>query len=294
MINMNNILIQNNKLRTQFVNYLMNLLINVNKNIILYYYKNLKSKDISTKSSNDDFVTIADKKSEKFISDQLIGFLGVNDILGEETAFLVKNYDKYLNNSLLWVVDPIDGTKNYINGKEEFCSMISLVSSMLPIATFIYYPLKNIFVYAFKNFGAYIVDTNTNISSKLLIKPYKSLKLVGSGGTKGIPENYRQSILNNLKINTERLFIGSAGIETIMLAKNEIQFIFHGRVTPWDHSPMNLITKEAGGCVYMAINKNEYDIKSKGSILATSNLQTWNNIRNLIIPSDDPYRKYKN
>tara|TARA_E500000178_G_C16885613_1_gene691072 strand:- start:10 stop:894 length:885 start_codon:yes stop_codon:yes gene_type:complete len=294
MINMNNILIQNNKSRTQFVNYLMNLLINVNKDIILYYYKNLKSKDISTKSSNDDFVTIADKKSEKFISDQLIGFLGVNDILGEETAFLVKNYDKYLNNSLLWVVDPIDGTKNYINGKEEFCSMISLVSSMLPIATFIYYPLKNIFVYAFKNFGAYIVDTNTNISSKLLIKPYKSLKLVGSGGTKGIPENYRQSILNNLKINTERLFIGSAGIETIMLAKNEIQFIFHGRVTPWDHSPMNLITKEAGGCVYMAINKNEFDIKSKGSILAASNLQTWNNIRNLIIPSDDPYRKYKN
>ena len=267
---------------------------NVNKDIILHYYKNLKSKDISTKSSNDDFVTIADKKSEKFISDQLIGFLGVNDILGEETAFLVKNYDKYLNNSLLWVVDPIDGTKNYINGKEEFCSMISLVSSMLPIATFIYYPLKNIFVYAFKNFGAYIVDTNTNISSKLLIKPSKSLKLIGSGGTKGIPENYRQSILNNLKINTERLFIGSAGIETIMLAKNEIQFIFHGRVTPWDHSPMNLITKEAGGCVYMAINKNEFDIKSKGSILAASNLQTWNNIRNLIIPSDDPYRKYKN
>ena len=79
---------------------------------------------------------------EDYFADQLIGFLGVNDILGEETAFLVKNYDKYLNNSLLWVVDPIDGTKNYINGKEEFCSMISLVSSMLPIATFIYYPLK--------------------------------------------------------------------------------------------------------------------------------------------------------
>ncbi len=291
---MNDILIQNNKSRTQIVNYLMNLLINVNKSIILHYYKNLKSKEISTKSSNDDFVTIADKKSEKFISDQLIDFLGVSDILGEETAFLFKNYDKYLHKSLLWIVDPIDGTKNYINGKEEFCSMISLVSSMIPIATFIYYPLKNTFVYAFKNFGAYIVDTNTNVSSKLLIKPSKILKLIGSGGTKGIPENYRQSILNNLKTNTERLFIGSAGIETIMLARNEIQFIFHGRVTPWDHSPMDLITKEAGGCVYMAINKSEFDIKSKGSILAASNLQIWNNIRNLIIPSDDPYRKYKN
>ena len=291
---MNDILIQSNKSRTQIVNYVMNLLINVNKSIILYYYKNLKPEDISIKSSNDDFVSIADKKSEKFISDQLIGFLGVNDLLGEETSFLIKNYDKYLHNSPLWVVDPIDGTKNYLNGKKEFCSMISLVSSMVPIATFIYYPLKNTFVYAFKNFGAYIVDTNTNKSSKLLIKQSKILKLIGSGGTKGIPENYRQSILNNLKTNTERLFIGSAGIETIMLAKNEIQFIFHGRVTPWDHSPMDLITKEAGGCVYMAINKSEFNIKSKGSILAASNIQIWKNIRDLIIPYDNPYRKYKN
>ena len=79
-----------------------------------------------------------------------------------------------------------------------------------------------------------------------------------------------------------------------MLAKNEIQFIFHGRVTPWDHAPMDLITKEAGGCVYMATNKSEFNIKSKGSILAASNVQTWNNIRDLIIPYDNPYRKYKN
>ena len=120
------------------------------------------------------------------------------------------------------------------------------------------------------------------------------MKIIGSGGSKGIPKNYRQSILHNLKTSTERLFIGSAGIETIMLAKNEIQFIFHGRVTPWDHSPMDLITKEAGGCVYMAINKSEFNIKSKGSILAASNVQTWNNIRDLIIPYDNPYRKYKN
>ena len=182
---MNDILIQNNKTRTQIVNYVMNLLINVNKSIILHYYKNLKSEDISTKSSNDDFVSIADKKSEKFITDQLIGFLGVNDILGEETAFLVKNYDKYLDKPILWVVDPIDGTKNYINGKEYFCSMISLVSYKLPIATFIYYPLKNIFVYAFKNYGAFIVDTINKTSTRLSIKSSNLLKIIGSGGTKG-------------------------------------------------------------------------------------------------------------
>ena len=286
-------LIQNNKLRTEIINYIMNLLIDVNKDIILHYYKNLKSEDISTKSSNDDFVSIADKKSEEIISRRLKGFLGVNDILGEENAFLDKEFDKYINNSMLWVVDPIDGTKNYINGKKDFCSMISLVSFSVPIATFIYYPLKKTFVYAFKNFGAFLIDIDSNISTKLLIKPPKELKILGSGGTKGIPEIYRQSILKNLRTSTERLFIGSAGIETIMLAKNEIQFIFHGRVTPWDHSPMDLIIKESGGFVYMAINKNQFNISSNGPILASCDIKTWNKVRNLIIPLDNPYRKYK-
>jgi hypothetical protein len=44
----------------------------------------------------------------------------------------------------------------------------------------------------------------------------------------------------------------------------------------------------------MAINKSEFNIKSEGSILAASNFQLWNNIRDLIIPLDNPYRKYKN
>ncbi len=117
---MNDILIQNNTTRNEIVEYIMSLLINVNKKIILPYHKNLKSEDISTKTSNDDFVSIADKKSEEFITSQLKGFLDVSDILGEETSYLDEQYDKYLDKPLLWIVDPIDGTKNYINGKESF------------------------------------------------------------------------------------------------------------------------------------------------------------------------------
>ena len=71
---MNDILIQNNTSRNEIVEYIMNLLINVNKKIILRYHKNLKSEDISTKTSNDDFVSIADKESEEIISKKLKGF----------------------------------------------------------------------------------------------------------------------------------------------------------------------------------------------------------------------------
>ena len=237
---LNNIIKDKNN-RLEIIDYIKNLLIEVNNEIILPYFNNLNCDHVTTKTSDDDFVSIADKKSEEFISKKLYGFLKIKNFIGEEDSFKdKKKYVSLLNEPLLWVVDPIDGTKNYINSKEIFCSMISLVNHSIPIAAFIFDPLKKNFVYAFKGFGAYSIDLKKNQECRLLIHSSKPEKILGSGGTKGIPEPHRGIILNNLRENTQRLFIGSAGIETIMLVRNEIQFIFHGRVTPWDHSPMDL------------------------------------------------------
>ena len=268
--------------RDKITNYINNLMIEVNNLIVLKYYKDLESIQISTKSSEDDYVTIADKESEEFIVRKLIGFLNVNHHIGEETSYLNKNqYKSIKDQSFSWVIDPIDGTKNYIKGKKEFCSMISLISNAIPIATFIYYPLKDLLVYAFKGFGAYSIDTKTNKITNLKIQTTNNFNVLGSGGTKGIEEPLRQLVLKNLRKHTNRLFIGSAGIETIMLASNEIQFVFHGRVTPWDHSPLDLITKEAGGCVYMANDKTEFNAFSEGPIIAASNYKIWKSIKDL-------------
>ena len=268
--------------RDKLLNYISALMIEVNDQVILKYYKDLESRQISTKASEDDFVTIADKESEEFIVRKLVGFLNINHYIGEETSYLNKNeYKSKKYQSLSWVIDPIDGTKNYIKGKKEFCSMISLISNAVPIATFIFYPLKNLLVYAFKGFGAYSINTKTKKITILKIQTTNTSNILGSGGTKGIEEPLRQLVLKNLRKHTNRLFIGSAGIETIMLASNEIQFVFHGRVTPWDHSPLDLITKEAGGCVYMVNNKTVFNAFSEGPIIAASNDQIWQSIRDL-------------
>ena len=278
--------------RDDILEYITSILIDVNDQIVLYYFNKLSPNDINTKTSSDDFVSIADKKSEIFITTKLYNFLGITKIIGEESAFIdKKNYLNLLNEPLLWVIDPIDGTKNYINGNKNFCSMISLVKHSFPIASFIYKPLDRELIYAFKGIGAYKLDVDTQVLSKLKIEINKLSKIAGSGGTKGIPEVFRKSILNNLRTNTKRLFIGSAGIETTMLANNKIQFIFHGRVTPWDHSPFDLIIKEAGGCVYMSRSKVEFNIKSKGPILAAASNTIWNRIREIAIPIDNTYRQ---
>ncbi|MDC3116368.1 inositol monophosphatase [Alphaproteobacteria bacterium] len=282
--------INDKKTRDEIVKYIRILLKDVNERIILKYFNNLKSSDISTKSADDDFVSIADKKSEELIFNKLIGFLDIKNFIGEESSYLnKKQYINLLNEQLVWVVDPIDGTKNYINGKDNFCSMISLVCSSIPVATFIYHPLKNNFVYGFRDFGAYSMNTDTKKIIRLSIDTSNSITILGSGGTKGIPDRYRQSILYNLRTKTKRVFIGSAGIETIMLAKNQTQFLFHGRVTPWDHSPLDLIVREAGGVVYMVKNKEKFNLNSNGPILAASNHEIWDQIKEIAIPKNHPY-----
>ena len=270
--------------RKKIIDYISELLVEVNKSIILKYYKNLSSKHIDTKSSDDDFVSIADKESEIYIVKNLLGFLNINQYIGEETSYSNKDDHKtFKTNGLYWVIDPIDGTKNYINGKNEFCSMISLVFNSIPIASFVYCPLKDLLVYAFKGFGTYSLKIKTKKIDQLRIQQNSFTNIVGSGGTKGIHEPLRQKVLQNLRKYTNRLFIGSAGIEAIMLASNETQFVFHGRVTPWDHSPVDLIIKESGGCVYMLNDKTEFNIFSEGPILAASNDQIWKNIRSLAL-----------
>jgi fructose-1,6-bisphosphatase/inositol monophosphatase family enzyme len=278
------LIIEKENIRKKIINYISDLLVKVNELIILKYYKNLSSKHINTKSSDDDYVSIADKESEIYIVKNLIGFLNINQYIGEETSYTNKDdYKSLEKNALYWVIDPIDGTKNYINGKNEFCSMISLVFNSIPIASFVYYPLKNLLVYAFKGFGAYSLEIKTKKIIQLRIQQNSFDNIVGSGGTKGIEEPLRQKVLQNLRKYTNRLFIGSAGIEAIMLASNETQFVFHGRVTPWDHSPLDLIIKESGGCVYMLNDKAEFNIFSRGPILAASNDQIWENIRSLAL-----------
>ena len=285
-------IINSKSIRNEILHFVVNVLLNVNEKVVLNYFNKLTPKDIDIKSSSDDFVSIADKKSEDYISKNLSNFLDNAKIIGEETAFLDKeNFLSLLNEPLLWVIDPIDGTKNYINGNENFCSMISLVEHSLPIASFIYKPLQRQFIYAFKDIGAYKFDLETKISTKLNLELEPFSQIIGSGGTKGIPEAFRKSILSNLRSFTKRVFIGSAGIETMMLVTNKIQFVFHGRVTPWDHSPLDLIIKEAGGCVYMARFKEVFNIKSKGPILAATNNDIWNEIREIAIPKKNPYRK---
>ena len=166
--------------------------------IALDYFR--ETRNLSLKKDQSP-VTQADREIEKLIRLTIQKTFPTHNIVGEE-------FEELNNESeFTWIVDPIDGTKNYINGNENFCSMISLVEHSFPIASFIYKPLQRQFIYAFKDIGAYIFDVETKISTKLNLELDPFSQIIGSGGTKGIPEVFRKSILSNLRSFTKRVFL---------------------------------------------------------------------------------------
>ena len=80
-------LINDKKTRDEIVKFIRLLLKDVNERIILKYFNNLKSNDISTKTSDDDFVSIADKKSEELIFFFFFGFLNIKNFIGEDGSY---------------------------------------------------------------------------------------------------------------------------------------------------------------------------------------------------------------
>ena len=115
-----------------------------------------------SKKGPKDFVTNSDLKTEKIIIDELKKAKPNYSILSEEKG-IENNKDK--NNT--WIIDPIDGTINYLHGVPHFAISIALKSYDQIIAGLIYDPIKDEMFYAEKNNGAYFNNQRMKVSKKI-------------------------------------------------------------------------------------------------------------------------------
>ena len=121
--------------------------------IILPRYKRLSDTDISTKTTATDFVTVADLEAEAEITSKLLKMLPGSRCIGEESVAEGRCDVTASDTDYTWVVDPIDGTRNFVAGQEHFCCMVSLIGKGEPLRSWIYRPLVGDAVVAGKNNG---------------------------------------------------------------------------------------------------------------------------------------------
>lgn len=197
--------------------------------------------DIETKSQNS-LVTYVDKTAEKKIIDALSVIIPEAGFIAEEGTSDKKG-DIYN-----WVIDPLDGTTNFIHGIPTYCVSIGLLKDNQLISGVIYEPNRDEMFYAWKDGGAYLNGKPISVS--------KTKKLANSLLATGFPYyDYRRleaymDILKWLMHNSRGVRrIGSAAIDLAYVACGRFEAFYEYSLNPWDVAAGALIVKEAGGSV---------------------------------------------
>ena len=197
-----------------------------------------------SKKGPKDFVTNADIKAEKIIIEELKKARPNYSIISEENG-LEKNKDE----SNFWIIDPIDGTTNFLHGVPHFAISIALQSNNEIVCGLIYDPIKDELFYAEKNHGAYFNNQRIRVSKKRDID--ECLFAVGKG--KYNPDLiYRRS--------------GSAALDLAYVASGRFDGYFQNNLNLWDIAAGIIIIKEAGGI----INEIDLSILKNIKVLASS------------------------
>ena len=180
-----------------------------------------------SKKGPSDFVTNSDLKAEKIIIEQLKKAKPNYSIISEETG-IQNNKDK----DNIWIIDPIDGTINFLHGIPHFAISIALQSNNEIISGLIFDPIKNEMFYAEKDNGAFFNNQRIRVSKKNNI----SECLFALGKIKNNPE-----LINRRS--------GSAALDMAYVAAGRYDGYFQDNLNLWDIAAGIIIVKEAGGII---------------------------------------------
>lgn len=189
-------------------------------------------------------VTKADLNSENTIRKILIENFPDYGILSEET----KDNPARTKKDYCWIVDPLDGTKDFVNHTNEFSINIALSYKQKIVLGLIAIPLLNLVYYATINQGAYKLNLSTNTTEKIQVNTNKdNLTLLVSNfffDDKYINEFLSQGLISNYK------HCGSS-LKACKIAQGdaEINVKYDDKTKEWDTAPMEIIIREAGGCM---------------------------------------------
>lgn len=211
------------------------------KEIILkYYHSNF---DVEIKDDNSP-VTNADKDSDKLIREILHNEFPNYAFLTEESV----DDKSRLNNDYVWIVDPVDGTKDFINKDDEFTTNIALSYKHEVVLGVVSIPAKNEIYYAIKGEGAYHIDSDGNI--KRISVNNKTQDLICLTSVFHTNENDLK-IIEKHKGKIKEIQKCGSSIKACRIADGsaEISFRTTNGTKEWDTAAFQIIVEEAGGYV---------------------------------------------
>ena len=236
----------------------------------------IENLQVSSKGQGD-FVTSADKRTEKILVEELQRAHPEYGIITEETGIINKS-----NNKNRWIIDPIDGTFNFMNGIPQFAISIGYEEENEIKCGVIFNPILNEMFCAEKGNGAYLNNSRIRVSNQKKI----SDALVVTGGPKGtskIKDKIFSEYINvSNNVSNVRKF-GSAALDMAYVACGRFDGYWQRELNYWDIAAGIVILKEAGG--FVDFFEEDLNFPLKKNILA-SNANIHGELQDLIVKKD--------
>ena len=232
--------------------------------ILIRDFGEIENLQVSLKGPGN-LVTASDKKVEKIIIEELQKARPTYSILSEEAGKI--NNDE----SFKWIIDPIDGTANFLHGIPHFAISIGIEHDGEIICGIIYDPIKDEMFIAEKGNGAYVNNKRMRVSSRSKLENC----IICTGGPKKDSKD-RESTLEEYKKFSSRVFIpirklGSASLDMAYVAAGRYDGYWQKDLNYWDIAAGIVLVKESGGFVSDFNGNNQY-IKNKTILVTNSKI----------------------
>ena len=211
---------------------------------VLPRFRNLSAKDISQKSSGE-LVTVADERAEAALEAGLSALLPGSVVIGEELTArdpaVLDAIDNHVGS--MWIVDPVDGTQNFADGKTCFAMIVAYVRNGITRAGWIFEPYSNRMISAELGQGAWEGGLALKVSNRSELRHFR-----GSLNKRLRKKLGEAPVKSSSTILSKMTRYACVGAEYADLARGKLDFAHYtGNLKPWDHAAGVLIHKEAGG-----------------------------------------------
>ncbi|MYR73185.1 MULTISPECIES: inositol monophosphatase family protein [unclassified Streptomyces] len=211
---------------------------------ILPRYRQLAAHEIVEKSGPHDLVTAADRLAEEHLTASLTRLLPGSVVVGEEAVHADPAvYDALHGDAPVWIVDPVDGTRQFVHGEPGFCTLVALAHHGEVFASWTYAPVLDELAVAVRGRGATLNGTPLHSGSPA---PGAVLK-VAMSHPDYTSDIQKRALLGLRTDGIDARACGSAGLEYLAVACGAQDGVAFNWELAWDHAAGLLLVTEAGG-----------------------------------------------
>jgi len=255
------------------VDAVSDLLRRLGEELVLPRFRSLEAGQIAEKGPGD-LVTVADREVEAALENELPRLIPGSRVVGEERAATDPSIVRRLGSGTIWIVDPIDGTTNFVEGRPTFGIMVGLLREGEVVAGWIHTPVREETVVAEAGGGAVLNGHPMVVAETAPAEGRRDMASI-----RYLPPEL-QEVWRDPELRAGFTSgYGASAIDYPRLVAGEWASLFFWRTFPWDHVPGTLIVREAGGHVARLDGSAYSPVDGKGGLLVAASEADWRRVR---------------